>query len=96
MIWERVLFIDWAPPTTGALARMSDPRVVQFWDPKRLLSHAMGETSQGSTVWDWAGIYEPGVQWTANAPRPLFFGRTVVEHADPIAEHLSAALVKAR
>ena len=33
-----MLTTDWFHPSTGTLARVSDPRAMQFWDPKHLVS----------------------------------------------------------
>src|SRR5712692_9650144 len=94
VVWEKVLWSDLAPPTDGALARISDPRVTQFWDRSRRLSHAMGEVDRASLVWDWAGIYDRTAQWTAPPPEPVFSDGPVVNKIDAIAQRLSAALAK--
>lgn len=45
VVWEPILPTDWFTPTSGTLARISDPRAVQFWDHdhvvSRLLSSAL-------------------------------------------------------
>ncbi len=43
VIWEPVLATDLSAPSTMALRRIHDPRVKQYWDRNRVLSHAMGE-----------------------------------------------------
>ena len=40
-VWEPVLGLDIAPPSSSNLARLSDPRVEQFWDGGRLLSQRL-------------------------------------------------------
>jgi hypothetical protein len=61
-VWEPILLADWIPPTTGALGRLSDRRVAQFWDGEHTLAKAMAESRAGQpppdccdrsgTLWD--------------------------------------------
>ena len=92
VVWEKVLSTDWQPPTTSTLARISDPRVTQFWDPERLLSHSLGEKDRKTKVWDWAAIYGAEAVWNSAAPKPLFSGNPVVRRITSISEQLRAAL----
>ena len=79
IIWEPVLPTDVRAPSTMTLKRISDARVIQFWDKGRLLSHVMGEHDRGTIAWDYIGIYEPGTVWDAAPPKPVFDGRPVVQ-----------------
>ena len=78
VIWEPVLATDLSAPSTIALRRLHDPRVKQYWDPNRVLSHAMGEYDRPSVVWDYIAVYKPEQIWTDVPPQPEFKGRPVV------------------
>ena len=92
VIWEPVLITDWGRPTTAALGRIPDPRVTQFWDSSRLISHAWGEHGRKSIVWDDISIYAPGTLWQDRPPEPLFRGRTVASAQDRARAALAQAL----
>ena len=55
-VWEPILLTDWSRPTTPALGRMSDRRVVQFWDKEHVLaivlaaSRGPGSRGRGYTL----------------------------------------------
>jgi len=78
VIWEPVLATDLSAPSTIALRRLHDPRVKQYWDPNRVLSHVMGEHDRPSVVWDYIAVYKPAQIWTDAPPQPEFKGRPVV------------------
>jgi hypothetical protein len=78
VVWEPVLATDISAPSTMTLKRISDGRVSQYWDKERLLSHAMGEHDRRTIVWDYIGIYEPGLVWDATPPKAVFEDRPVV------------------
>ena len=81
VVWEKVMHSDWSAPGWGVLARIPDRRAMQFWDPDRKLSHALGEQSSGKPLWDWVGVYPAGARWQGGAAKPAFSGRTVVDVA---------------
>ena len=88
-VWQPVLPTDWGQPGTGALARLSDPRVRQFWDSDRLLARAVEHSSEGRTLqpnccferglwWDFIAVYPPGAtvdRSLARAPAARRHGR---------------------
>ena len=78
VIWEPVLATDLTAPSTITLRRLNDPRVAQYWDRNRVLSHVMGERDRSSVVWDYIAVYKPGQLWTDAPPQPEFQGRPVV------------------
>ncbi len=78
VIWEPVLATDLSAPSTITLRRIHDPRVKQYWDRNRVLSHAMGEHDRPSVVWDYIAVYKPEQIWTDAPPQPEFKGRPVV------------------
>ena len=78
VVWEPVLPSDLGAPSTATMNRVPDLRARQFWDPKRLLSHALGEHDRGSVVWDYLAIYPAGAMWEDAPPAAVFHGSTVV------------------
>jgi hypothetical protein len=72
VIWEPVLATDFSAPSTSALARIPDPRVAQYWDRKRALSHLLGEHDRASVVWDYIAVYAPGTLWQDAPPKPVY------------------------
>lgn len=38
VVWMPVLATDLGPPSTGTMARVSDRRAAQYWDPKHAIS----------------------------------------------------------
>ena len=91
VVWEPVLSTDWTHPSAATLKRIADPRVSQFWDKERVISHSMGEHDRKSIVWDYIAVYPPGPLWQDRPPEPLYQGRPVVKVAEPA----RAALAKA-
>lgn len=83
---------DWAPPVSAVLARVPDPRAVQYWDHDRLLSHRLGEHDKKSIVWDWVAIYAPGERWEQSPPQPIYSGRPAVEITADFEKNLAVAL----
>ena len=51
VVWEPVIRTDVAPPTTGTLARISDPRAIQYWDRDRLLSTYLMAVARANPSW---------------------------------------------
>ena len=90
VIWEPVLATDLSAPSTNALRRIHDPRVKQYWDRNRVLSHAMGEHDRPSVVWDYIAVYKPSQIWVDAPPQPEFTGRPVVRFIDGTREALHA------
>ena len=85
VVWEPVLITDWHAPGAGAVARIPDARVTQFWDPRRSLSQAI---RRGRVVWDYVAIYPPGVRWSDAFPAPRFSGAPVVRVIDDFRRQL--------
>jgi hypothetical protein len=94
VVWEKALITDRSGPNTRAMRRISDSRVVQFWDKDRLLSHEMGESKSGKMVWDWVGVYRKGVVWNGTAPESYYSGGPVVDAAPELDGALGRALAK--
>lgn len=83
VVWVPVIATDLGPPAARTLALVSDPRVVQFWDPKLALSREILRSmregpdvpaeaeDEDAIVWDWVGLYAAGVRWEpAKIPGP--------------------------
>jgi hypothetical protein len=87
VVWEPVLVTDWHAPGAGAVGRVPDARVTQFWDPRRALSQAI---RHGHIVWDYVAIYRPGVRWGDAFPTAQFSGAPVMRVIDDFRRQLSA------
>ena len=99
-VWQPMLPTDVAAPMSRTLARLSDPRVRQYWDPDHLLAKQLKAdarppqtepeccTRQG-ILWDLMGIYPTGEQWTDKIPVASFFNGTVVDVVDGLNKALS-------
>lgn len=104
VVWEPILWSDWRRPTSGTLARITDHRARQFWDPKHLVSEELAriETQHPEQPqpeccvdkgfhWDEAVLYPPSSHWK-DGSRPEFWNGPVYK----IAPKLSDALGKQR
>jgi hypothetical protein len=87
-VWEPILPTDWTPPTTGALSRLADGRVRQFWDEKHLLAKFMADSrahdsqpdccNRNGTLWDLIAVYPPGTEWSATLPTATIFNGPII------------------
>ena len=76
--------------------RISDPRVVQFWDKDHLVAKELQKQLSSSQiccqrsgiVWDVAALYPKGMQWEISTP--VFFGGAVLDVAGSVRQHLSS------
>ena len=82
VVWEPVLWTDWAAPSTATLKRISDPRASQYWDKGHLVSGLLGERDSSSVIWDYVAVYEPGRVWEQTPPEPAFSDVPVVRAID--------------
>ncbi len=98
VVWEPILPTDWEPPSSSTLARISDARARQFWDPDHEISNAMKErarrlpsgpapNSAGGFYWDQAIVFAPHVRWEKDLS-PTFWQGPVFE----VIPHLATAL----
>lgn len=106
IVWEPVLLSDIAPPRTGVLGRISDPRVTQYWDPGRVLSadlvravntnparYRLDEPlPSGFIAWDVVSVYGRAARWDGDPPVPLHYDGPVVEAIDATREAIRSAL----
>lgn len=91
VVWEPVLRTDVAPPLTGALALLSDRRVVQYWDPAVLLSADIVRDVNADpgrfgfdeplppdfVVWDVVAAFDGAAVWDRGFPAPAYYGGPV-------------------
>jgi len=76
VVWEPVLATDWRAPSGSTLARISDRRARQFWDPKHLVSLQLSRIRMAKPgqqepaccqdegfYWDEAILYAPKTEW---------------------------------
>jgi hypothetical protein len=76
VVWEPILPTDWASPSGSTLARIPDPQVRQFWDPKHVVAGALSEIAKRKPprpdpdcclekgfYWDDAILYPPHARW---------------------------------
>jgi hypothetical protein len=100
VVWQPILATDWGKPGTGALRRLADGRVRQFWDAGHTVARALEHSSRGRDLqpgccfqkdiwWDLMAVYAPGVAWNETLPEPLLLDGTV-EDAAPKFESLIA------
>ena len=97
VVWEPILPTDWGRPATGVLGRLNDPRAVQFWDSKHLISRALqaempaGEPPccrQNGALWDVVALFAPGEQFGRTPP--AFVNGPVVDSVSALRSRLAA------
>ncbi len=80
-MWQPVLKTDRESPDASARARVT---AHQYWDPRLVVSktaqpvltrdlsnfRGVEKLVTGPVLWDYVGIYPPGVRWDAEFPRP--------------------------
>ena len=106
LVWEPVLKTDIAAPLTGTLGRIDDPRVVQYWDPQRVISadlvRAVDENPSrfgfeealpdGYVAWDAVVVFDGAARWERDVPTPLYYGGPVVDVVDDPRKAIAQAL----
>jgi hypothetical protein len=91
VVWEPILPTDWRPPSGSTLARISDRRARQFWDPKHVVARALNEIvkqkppqpeptccTQNGFYWDEAIFYASNTRWEA-VPTSAFWNGPVLK-----------------
>jgi hypothetical protein len=82
--------MDWHPPDGSALARISDRRARQFWDPQHAVTDALNEIAKKNPpqppptccvhkkhYWDEAILFPAGARWE-DAQRSVLWNGPVV------------------
>ncbi len=106
-VWEPILPTDYSSPSMGVLARLSDPRVEQYWDKNHLFAERLAsrlKTGEGhpqpsccnrhGIQWDEVAVYDQDASWDDQLPRAAFLDGPVV-HALGFANVVSELLSKA-
>ena len=86
---------DWSRPGGRVQSRISDLRVVQFWDKDHLVAKELQQQLRSSQIccqrngiiWDVAALYPSNVQWGS---APAFFGGAVLDVSGEVRNRLSA------
>jgi len=97
VVWEPILPTDWTSPSSSTLARISDSRARQFWDPNHLVAQELKIAAEKRLLpqphccfnkgfnWDEVALYAPYSRWN-DAPAPAFWNGPVVK-ATPLLEN---------
>ena len=104
-MWEPILVTDWAPPGSRVLARISDARAEQFWDPNHLVAQELAREMRSDQslpepdccigrgfFWDMVALFPPQVRWSQTVPPPLLFNGPVVSVGEDFEKQLRGAL----
>jgi hypothetical protein len=94
-VWEPILPTDYSSPGTAVLARLSDPRVDQYWDKNHLFAEQLGRTIESDASqpqpkcctrkgiqWDEVAVYNRGARWNDQLPRAVFLNGPVLHSLD--------------
>lgn len=92
---------DWGPPGTTVMARLSDARVQQYWDPDHAIARRLAADARPpqptheccerkGILWDLAAVYPPGVRWDDRFPPAVVFNGPVVDVAESVEKSLAA------
>lgn len=98
MVWEPILPSDWGRPTRPVLARITDRRVVQFWDKDHLIAKKVDQQlavqpsccRRAGALWDLAVLYPKGVQWDGS--QPVYVNGPVVKIKTELAKQVAGTL----
>ena len=109
MIWEPILPTDWSRPTSWTLGRISDRRVIQFWDPEHLLAQELKRQllanpaerepdccERKGQFWDMAALYPKQARWAGSLPSPVLLNGPVAGIRAELESELSTLLVSPR
>jgi hypothetical protein len=104
-VWEPILPTDYSSPGTAVLARLSDPRVVQYWDKNHLFAEQLARVIESDAAqphpgccthdgiqWDEVAVYPQATLWKEQLPPAVFLNGPVVRSpnfSDVVADLLS-------
>ena len=92
-IWFNMIWTDSRSRWPEDVLR--DPRVVHFWDEKRVVGRWYEEhvTHRGEEVeWDAFFVYGPAASWDATPPQVITWGRTILSAKERLREVLHQLL----
>lgn len=106
VVWEPVLTTDFAPPLTRVLGRLKDRRVIQYWDPDRLLSEDMVRSVNENprrfgreetlppdyVAWDVVAVFRREAKWERDLPTPAHYAGPVVQSIDGVRKAIEEQL----
>ena len=101
VVWEPILPIDVVRPTTGVLARVTDSRATQVWDPRQLIAKHMKGSAAPTQMqpecceddgiwWDLIAVYAPGPTWEHQFPAAAYVSGPVVQVINRAADAIRA------
>jgi hypothetical protein len=106
-VWEPILPTDYASPSAGVLARLSDPRVTQYWDKNHVFAERLASRlkadkghpqpsccNRHGIDWDEVAVYGQDALWDGQLPRAAFLDGPVV-HALSFAKVVDELLSEA-
>jgi hypothetical protein len=71
-----------------------DPRATHYWDEARIVGTALAARDDlkawRPVAYDIWAMYPPGTTWTADPPRPLGSGRTILKTRNQLAAAVGA------
>lgn len=96
VVWEPILPTDWSRPSGMVESRISDTRVIQYWDNDHLVAEALRRqlSSEPSCcerkgiLWDLAVLYGKQAQWGNSWP--VFAVGPVVDAAPALGKRLAS------
>jgi len=90
---------DWMKPSGMVQSRVSDTRVIQFWDKDRLVAKELKQQfppsrelccQRNGVLWDVVAVYPRGVEWGSAGPE--YFGGAVLDVAGEVRQRLSTLI----
>src|SRR5262245_52211489 len=88
-------------PTTRVLARVTDYRATQVWDPRQLIAKHMKQSATTRQMqpecceeegiwWDLVAVYAPGTLWEHTMPAAAYMNGTVAQVSGQASEAIGA------
>jgi hypothetical protein len=92
VVWEPVLKTNLGAPMNHVLGLIDDPRVIQYWDPNRIVSTDLVRAVNtdpkryrreeplppGFIAWDAIAVFRNSDVWDNDLPVPSYYGGPVV------------------
>jgi hypothetical protein len=92
VIWLRMLRTD--ARSEWPRNEIVDPRATHYWDEGKIVGTALAARDDlkawRPVAWDSWAMYPPGSTWSADAPRPLSFGRTILRTRNQLTAAIAA------
>ena len=100
VVWEPILATDWRAPSGSTLARISDRRARQFWDPRHLVAEELALRAKQKLWqlepeccvrkgfhWDEVALYAAHARW-GDVPTPVYWNGPVYRIAPALEKAL--------